>query len=114
MVVTGLPVSSAKAAWARSIARAIRIILSRLHGEVRLGRQVSHQYLQNLRHRRSRQRAHFVAMELIDGEDLATTARHRQADLHISYRRQRRGCEKVGDEAGKRDGVAVNQVHCAW
>src|SRR6185436_10796139 len=47
------------------------ILLARLHDEVRLGRQVSHPNVCRIYDIAEWEGAHFVAMEFIDGEDLA-------------------------------------------
>jgi hypothetical protein len=51
------------------------VLLSRLHDEVRLGRQVSHPNVCRIYDIVEADGAHFVAMELIDGEDLARLQR---------------------------------------
>ena len=51
------------------------ILLARLHDEVRLGRQVSHPNVCRLYDIVDWQGAHFVAMEYVDGEDLAKLLR---------------------------------------
>lgn len=51
------------------------ILLARLHDEVRLGRQVSHPNVCRLYDIAEWEGAHFVAMEYVDGEDLAKLLR---------------------------------------
>lgn len=47
------------------------ILLSRLHDEVRLGRQISHPNVCRVYDIGEADDAHFVAMEFVDGEDLS-------------------------------------------
>ena len=51
------------------------ILLERLHGEVRLGRQVSHPNVCRIYDIVEWEGAHFVAMEYVDGEDLSRLLR---------------------------------------
>src|SRR5687767_15007005 len=51
------------------------ILLSRLHDEVRLGRQIAHPNVCRIYDIDDADGAHFVAMEYVDGEDLARLLR---------------------------------------
>ena len=51
------------------------VLLSRLHDEVRLGRQISHPNVCRIHDIAEWEDTHFVAMELVDGEDLSRLLR---------------------------------------